>query len=228
MIKTKIYKNAFLKQFALSALCMLLSGNLLWAQKTTSEKTEPEQITVSYKTPFSYELTDAVRWEIINPERKSVKKGSGNIENFTFQQPGNYVLKLTDTTPHNANGCDHQHFPNQLNINVSPYYMAFDLQNVKISRTLTGGSAKGTLVTVNVDFDSFDKKPASYDRGFATAGVGTTIKGKLKNSEISLKPGINTLEFILEGNATTGNYIMMDFTDINGEVQSYGLTQKIQ
>jgi len=84
------------------------------------------------------------------------------------------------------------------------------------------------LVTVNVDFDSYDKQVASYNRDFLTAGVGTTITGKLKNGEITLKPGKNTLEFVLDGIATTGNYIMIDFIDINGVVQSYGLTQKIQ
>ncbi len=216
-------------QFAFTVLITMLCGNLLLAQKGIHHNEKwVKDITVSYKIPFSYELTDAIRWEMISSAGKLVKKGTGSIANIFFQQPGNYMLKLTDTTPHNPNDCNHAHFPDQLNVKVSPYYMVFDLNTVKTSRTLTGGSAKGTLVTVNVDFDSFDKQTASYNRSFATAGVGTTIIGKLKNGEVTLQPGNSTLEFVLEGNATTGNYIMIDFTDINGEIQSYGLTQKIQ
>jgi len=43
-----------------------------------------------------------------------------------------------------------------------------------------------------------------------------------------LQNGINTLEFNLEGQATKNTYIMFDFVDINGNVQSYGFTNKIQ
>lgn len=228
MIQNRIKKLAVLCQLAVATLLLSGAGFISAQSKGQTLQKSEEQITVSYKSAFSYPLNSDMRWEVHNPAGKSIKKGSGSIENFTFNQPGNYVVKLSDTAKHDPNDCTHQHFPDQLNITVSPYYMAFDRSTVKTSRTLTGGSAKGTIVTVYVDFDSYDKKVASYNRDLLTAGVGTTITGKLKNGEITLKPGKNTLEFVLDGIATTGNYIMIDFIDINGVVQSYGLTQKIQ
>jgi hypothetical protein len=67
-----------------------------------------------------------------------------------------------------------------------------------------------------------------YTQGFNTAGVRTSVVGKLKNGQKRLQNGINTLEFNLEGQATKNTYIMFDFVDINGNVQSYGFTNKIQ
>ena len=77
-------------------------------------------------------------------------------------------------------------------------------------------------------YSSFDNKTSKYNGSFKTFGVGSTITGKLKNGEATLKQGTNTLEFVLDGQATKGNNIQLNFVDVNGLVQPYGLTQIIQ
>ncbi len=219
---------SFKLQFAFAALMMLLGGNLLFAQNSTENKWEENKV-LAYDTPFSYNLDTDVQWELKNEKGRSLKKGKGNIDNQIFSTPGNYTLYIKEEHSHNPNSCDHAHFPEQVNITVSPMKMVFDFSSVKFSEKITGAkSAKGIVATVNVDFSSFDNSTAVYKNDFTTAGVGTSVIGKLKNEKITLKKGMNTLEFLLDGQASKGNYIMIDFKDINGQVQRYDLTQIIQ
>jgi len=212
-----------------TVLMLLFSGNLLFAQsKDIAENNWEENISVAYNTPFSYTLDNDVNWELKN-NGKLIQKGTGNIDNQIFSKPGTYTLYIKENHSHTPNSCDHTHFPSKLNIKVSPMKMVFDLSSVKFSENITGGrSAKGITVTVNADYSSFDNKISKYNGSFKTFGVGSTITGKLKSGETTLKQGTNTLEFVLDGQATKGNNIQLNFVDVNGLVQPYGLTQIIQ
>lgn len=207
-----------------TVLMLLFSGNLLFAQ---SKNTTEDNLSAAYNTPFSYSLENETPWTIKNAKGKLIANGTGSIENQIFAEPGNYTLHIA-VTPH-SNSCEHDHSPKNLTIVVSPMKMVFDLSSVKFSENIKGGqSAKGITVTVNADYSSYDNKTVVYKKNFATAGVGTSVSGKLKNGKETLKPGVNTLEFVMDGQAVSGNYIAIDFVDINGQVQSYGLTKKIQ
>lgn len=211
-------------RFAFAALMMLFCGNILFAQ---SKNTTEDNLSAAYNTPFSYSLENETPWTIKNAKGKLIANGTGSIENQIFAEPGNYTLNIA-ATPH-SNSCEHDHSPKNLTIAVSPMKMVFDLSSVKFSENINGGqSAKGITVTVNADYSSFDNKTSKYNGSFKTFGVGSTITGKLKNGEATLKQGTNTLEFVMDGQAASGNYIAIDFVDINGQVQSYGLTKKIQ
>ena len=60
-----------------------------------------------------------------------------------------------------------------------------------------------------------------------TAGIGTTIVGKLINNSYVLFPGSNKLTYKISGSATKDTYIMFDFFDINNQVQSYYYPTKL-
>lgn len=215
-------------QFVFAVLMMLFSGNILFAQnKNNTQNIQEENLSTSYNTPFSYILENETPWSLKNAQGQIINKGIGSIENQVFTEPGNYTLQIA-ATPHN-NSCEHDHSPKNLTINVSQQRMVFDLSSVKFSQNIIGGqSAKNSTVTVKVDYSSYDNTSTVYKQSFATSGVGTSVSGKLKNGEVTLKQGINTLEFVLDGQASKGTYITLDFIDINGKVQPYGLTQKIQ
>lgn len=216
-------------RFALAAVMIPLCSNILFAQsKNIAENDREENISVAYNTPFSYTLDNNVSWEIKN-NGKLIHKGMGDINNQVFDKPGSYTLYIKENHNHTPNSCDHSHFPSKLNIEVSPMKMVFDLSSVKFSENIIGGkSAKGITVKLNADYSSYDNKTATYAGSLKTFGVGSTITGKLKNGGTTLKPGTNILEFALEGETVSGNYIAIDFMDINGQVQSYSLTKKIQ
>ncbi len=207
---------------------MLINGCLTFAQNTfQKEKIEEYTVSISYDTPFSYPLKSTTSWELKDSGDKLIKKGTGSLENEIFAVPGNYMLQLHEV--HNPDSCEHDHIPERLKINVSAMKMVFDFSSVKLSRNITGNQpADGIILSVNVVYSSYDNSTTVYKHGFTTAGVGTSVTGKLKNGEITLKQGLNTLEFVLKGQATKGNYIMIDFVDTNSDVQSYGLTGKIE
>lgn len=214
----------------LQLLMMLFAGNLVFAQYSEAKENDRiQEFIISYNTPFSYSLNNDVRWKLSNDKGELLKQDTGNFENHVFDIPGNYTLSITEKHNHTVGSCDHAHYPSKLKIAVRSAKMVFDLSTVKFSKNIIGGqSAKGIKVNVNVDYSSTDNRTMVYEDGFTTSGVGTSIIGNLKNNKIILKPGVSTLEFVLDGVAERGNYIMINFKDVNGQIQSYGLTKKIQ
>lgn len=175
-------------------------------------------------------LSDKTSWTISTlDENKVVSSGMGNsLASYVFNIPGAYLVDINENLIHDANGCDHSHSPEKIFVKVSPLKMEFDFSSVKLSRNIIGGQdTKGTSLVVNVNYSSYDKSIAVYDKTFTTAGIQTSIIGKLKTGEMNLQEGINTLEFELSGQASKNTYIMIDFVDINGVLQSYSLTNKI-
>lgn len=224
-MKPTIFFKSRKLRIAYATLILLLCGNLIFAQNT--ESTKAKNTLIAYDTPFSYYLENGTQWQLKNEDGLLIKTGVGSVENHIFSAPGNYVLHIHEI--HTPDSCNHDHFPKSLTIEVSSNKMEFDFSSVKFSKNIMGGKlTNGITLTVNADFTSIDKNSAEYTFGFATVGVDTSIKGKLKEEKVMLQQGLNTLEFLLEGQASKDNYIMMDFIDINGNVQSYGLTQKIQ
>lgn len=199
-----------------------------------------QNVSDDQKTTLSYgetlpdlgtEVSNQVTWSITNMDgNEVVASGSGDtLTKYVFEIPGMYQVAINENLVHDPNTCNHNHFPEKLFVTVSPLKMDFDFSTVKLSRNIVGGQpTNGTTLSVDVRFSSYDNSSAVYDKAFRTAGVRTSVAGKLKNEKATLRQGVNTLEFLLEGQASKGTYIMIDFIDINGVLQSYSLTNKIQ
>lgn len=202
---------------------LCLNASLTFSQSLSSNE---QHILVAYSTPFSYTLEATTSWELKTTKGESIKSGVGSLLNEVINVPGDYIIELHQV--YDANLCDHDSLEEKLVVKVSGIRLEFDFSSVRLSRKITGGSNNGIRLSIAATYSSYDNKEAIYNQGFVAAGVGTSIVGKLKNDSILLQQGVNTLEFVLEGQATSGNYIMIDFVGINDEVQSYSLTQKIQ
>lgn len=229
MKKTRYqFLNGFRMTF--SVLMILLSGLIMAQEHHGTNEEEGEGIMVTaYKTPFSYDLESTVKWELRGRSSKVITQGTGALKDIVLPEPGMYMLSIKEAKTHASTSCDHMHYPEKINVSVSPMKMIFDFSTVRFSRNITGETTtEGIILSVDADYASYDNKPAVYSQNFTTAGIGTTVSGKLKNGEIVLKPGNNTLEFVLDGKTSKGNYLMFDFVDVNGQVQTYDLTQKIQ
>ena len=228
LIKKHIMRNnisyiaSFKLQFAFAVLMMLFSGNLLTAQIGHSHERWEVDAKISYLTPFSYTMTDNIYWDLKNEQNDVILSGTGNLSDYTFDEPGRYTLNIK------KNGNEDSNIPDKLNITVSPMKMVFDMSSVIISPSIIGGhSTNGTTLTVNVDFISYDGKSAVYNQGFTSSGIDTNITGNLKNNPVTINQGKNVLVFELQGQASSGNYISFHFNDINDEIQSYDITYKI-
>lgn len=179
---------------------------------------------------WATDLSNQSSWVISNlDDDKVVATGAGNsLAKYVFDTPGAYLIDINENLIHNPNGCEHSHSPEKILVKVSPLKMEFDFSSVELSRTIIGGQeTKGTSLTVNVNYSSYDNSTAIYDKSFTTAGIKTSIIGKLKSGQINLQDGMNILEFELNGQASKNTYIMIDFIDINGVLQSYSFTNKI-
>jgi hypothetical protein len=221
------YSNFLLIFFSCFSFASYAQGDLLL-------NTDEQKIILSYGKSLhdlGDEISAQVMWIITDMDKNEViASGSGDaLTKYVFEKPGMYQVDINENLIHDQNSCNHKHFPEKMLVEVSPLKMDFDFKSVKVSRNIIGGqSVNDTMLSIDVRFSSYDNSDAVYKQGFNTAGVGTSVAGKLKNGEAKLRQGKNTLEFKLEGQATKGTYIMIDFVDINGQVQTYGFTNKIQ
>lgn len=224
MIK-QISSLAFCKSMILT-LFLSVSSVLAQHNENTNNKRE-ESVTLSYGLPFSYSLDTYTGWDIKNDAGDVLSSGSGNI-NEVFSKPGNYSVSIHEKHNHDSkSSCDHDQYPSKISVKVSPLKMVFDFSSIQFSKKIEGGQpAEGIMVTVNAVYSSYNNTSADYHHGFTTAGVGTSLSGRLNKDKVSLKNGVNKLEFSLEGSTTKGNNIMIEFKDINDQVQPYTLTEK--
>ena|SRR5690554_864809 len=211
------------------------SGTFFGTSYSFQTAADDEKTTLSYgetlRDVLGAEVSNDVTWNITDMNSNEVVvSGSGDaLAKYVFAKPGMYQVDINENLVHDPNTCNHNHFPEKLFVTVSPLKMDFDFSTVKLSREIAGGQpTSGTTLTVDVRFTSYDNSTAVYDKAFRTAGVRTSVIGKLKNGKTTLREGVNTLEFQLEGQAAKGTYIMIDFIDVNGVMQSYSLTNKIQ
>lgn len=222
--------NHFLKKI-LSILCFAMFFSDSLAENFPGVYEEKKHIAFGDRIEdFGGEISAQVTWTVFyTNENKQIASGRGaSLTQVVYEKPGVYLVEINENIAYDPNGCAHNHLPGKILLEVSPLKMVFDFKTVKLSKNITGNqAANGTTLTVNAMFASNDNSTAVYTQNFKTAGVKTSVAGKLKNGQATLQQGTNTLEFQLEGQATKGTYIMIDFIDINGVTQSYSLANKI-
>lgn len=221
--------SAFVVPTHISRATPTYSSDLNLSQCKQTIGNSEERIVVSYDQPFDYILDTSVSWQILHTDTKILyKEGLGHLKGVEFSKPGNYTLHIRERNEHSETECAHLHFPDKILIEVRPFKMVFDFTTVKLSKDLKGNqSVNGTTLTVDVVFSSWENTTAIYEGVLTTSGVRTSIIGTLKNESVLIQQGKNTLEFQLEGQASNNTYISIDFTDINGQIQSYSFTNKI-
>lgn len=174
-------------------------------------------------------IENAITWTIssVGSNDKAILNGE-EINNYKFEIPGNYEISYTDSKLHLENECNHISYPKVMIIKVSPIKMEFDFSTLSISKTIEGGlDMEGSELSLIVNFKSYTNDSISFSNGkIESAGVGTTIKGQLTNT-VTLKPGNNKVVYKLKGSASKDTFIMLDFFDINEQVQSYYYPTKL-
>jgi len=212
-----------LRYFFVACVLSLCSSSLL-AQNAEGSV---ENIVIPFDEPFSYALFEETSWNVQNSDGMTLLSGMGNIIK-SFSQPGVYSIQINDEHIHN-NSCDHSYGPEKLRITVIPEKLKFDFNSIYFSEEIQcGKSISGIVLSINVNYISYDNIPTVYNQGITSFGVGSTISGKLKNGTVTLHPGINTIEFVLDGQSSRGDIVQLNFKDFTGEVQPYSLTPKMQ
>ena len=107
--------------------------------------------------------------------------------------------------------------------------MNFNTQAIVFSDEIRKGvETKGIKMTVPVSIQTYSKQSVPYSNVLVTtAGVGTNIIATLSEPKL-FQDGNYTLVYNLQGVASQQAYIMFDFTDVNGQVQSYAHLKQIK
>ncbi len=210
-------------RYLLVVFVLSLSSNFLLAQN----KGLVENIVIAYDTPFSYALNEEVSWDLQGTDGVATSSGMGNI-NEAFSKPGIYTIHINENHAHSSNSCDHSHGPEKLSITVTSEKVKFDFSSIHFSQEIRGGyAANGIVLSINAIYTSYDNTPGVYNQDITSFGVGSTISGKLKNGAVTMNPGNNIIEFVLDGQSSRGDNVQLNFTDFLGEVQPYSLTPKL-
>lgn len=164
-------------------------------------------------------------WQITS-DGVVIHSGSGNSTGeIQFDKPGVYQIVFTV-----AASADHESHSDTAPIYVYPVKMTFLFNELKFSAFPQKGiETAGITLTVPVEVETIDGKPVVFERPvFKSAGIATTIQGSSKQNQVKLKPGKTLITYEVSGVAALGGYIMLDFIDINGQIQSFSLPTEIK
>lgn len=174
-------------------------------------------------------IDDSIIWTIslVDTYDNLVLRG-GQMNNHIFETPGIYKITHSEVKTSSDNECNHIAYPKVMIIQVSPIKMEFDFSTLIINKTIEGGvDIEGAELSLNVNLKSYTNESILFSNGkIESAGIGSTIKGQLTNA-LTLKPGINKVVYKLQGSASKDTFIMLDFFDINEQVQSYYYPTKL-
>lgn len=170
-------------------------------------------------------LKPETTWEI-EDQSGVIASGSGNeLNEYVFGIPGDYQVNIHENIVIEPGSCSHNTCPDMITLHVSNVRMTFHHSEITFSDSLrVGVGAEDITMLVPVTIERYNKYlPIEYNATeVRTAGVGTEIVAEL-DSQTQLREGKQVLTYQLAGKASKPAYIMFDFTDTNGMVQSYAM-----
>lgn len=219
-------------------IAFMLCASSVFAQETAEDEAPLESI-ISFNESlnlsfFNTQHFQNVSWTIVGIDDVNfVKEGIGtDLKSITFNKPGLYIIGIKELglqSEAHSEGCNHPHFPQEIHLTVLPYRVTFNFDGVVLSNTIHGGKElQGMLLTVPAKVESFDNAGVDVSAfNIVSAGVGTTISGKLVNGSSALAPGEYLFNYALKGSAQKDSYIMFDFFMNNGQTLTYYYPTKI-
>jgi hypothetical protein len=126
--------------------------------------------------------------------------------------------------------CTDLHLPAIFQVAVSNIKMAFDEKSIEFSSPIIKNkSTEGIVLRIAVSIESFDHLPVILNRTpVHSAGIGTNIVATLDTNFKELPEGKHILQYNLNGVATENAYLMFDFMDANGKIQSVSLLTPVK
>ncbi|MFN8319868.1 MAG: hypothetical protein U0V54_10650 [Saprospiraceae bacterium] len=182
--------------------------------------------TISYGSTLDMGmLKPETTWEI-EDQSGVIASGSGNeLNEYVFGIPGDYQVNIHENIVIEPGSCSHNTCPDMITLHVSNVRMTFHHSEITFSDSLrVGVGAEDITMLVPVTIERYNKYlPIEYNATeVRTAGVGTEIVAEL-DSQTQLREGKQVLTYQLAGKASKPAYIMFDFIDTNGMVQSYAM-----
>jgi hypothetical protein len=174
-------------------------------------------------------LDSSVRWTIINSkERIAVTLTGSQINDYVFQEPGEYEIKFIEFKNNNEE-CNHPLFKDKMIVKVSPVKLSFDFSKIKFAEKLERGrNYEDFIISIPVKISTKDNSIANLTApALSITGIGTSLTAKALNETIEIKNGVQLFKYKVSGGISKETYLMFDFYDFNSQVQTYNLRQLI-
>lgn len=166
----------------------------------------------------------------ISGENTAVILNGSEINSFVFDRPGNYKIEIAVKEPFTVGDCSHPSLPKEINLSVSRTKMYFDGEKMQFSSPIIKNKdMEGTTLTIPVAIETFDHKPILLNNEVVTvAGIGSTLTAKLITTTPELSEGSHVLSYRLSGKVSENAYLMFDFINAEGKIQSVAMRNPIQ
>lgn len=185
--------------------------------------------TISYGENIDLGIIEKdVKFTIVHENDEIILQGE-EINNYKFNKPGSYIIQVVDPyLDDETHSCTHTVLPQQFTINVSRVRMKFH-ESVQLSQPIRKNvETRGITLSVPITIQTYDHKEAQLNTlPVNTSGIGTSVVANYDNEFTDLSEGEHVLKYSLSGVVTENSYIMFDFVDANGNIQSVSLLSPI-
>ena len=125
--------------------------------------------------------------------------------------------------------CNHPLFPEKILVKVSPVKLFFNFSKIEFSEKIERGrNYENLVITVPVTITTKDNSTTKLTApSLSIAGIGVALNAKPINDIVEIKDGTQLLKYKISGIVNAESYLMFDFSDFNGGVQTYNLPQII-
>ena len=152
-----------------------------------------------------------------------------DINNFIFEIPGYYNIKVIENEKHNDNDCSHNILPDNIAVKVSNSKIVFNENSMSFSEQIHKNKpTDGIVLTVDAQVISYNQKKVKMNLSAVNvSGIGSAITAKLDKKFALLPDGDYKLIYNLFGIVSENSFLMFDFINPNGTFQSVSLLQPI-
>jgi hypothetical protein len=161
-----------------------------------------------------------------------VQLNESTLNEFVFSTPGVFSIELSSdhAKEEDLKECNHLVHNRLISLRVLPYHLKFDFNKTTFSSQLVGDKEMSSaLLTIPIEVQTYSKSSIKLGKfKFQTAGINTTLEGETKNENLILNPGVNLISYQMKGKVSENTFIMFDFFDNYGLVQSFGYPIQIK
>jgi hypothetical protein len=189
-----------------------------------------QKLNISYgESIYLKKVEETTKFHISSISGEVNLKGS-QINDYKFETPGQYVIKIEHAKSNNVANCEHPLLPNEIQVNVSRIRIKFDGNRIEFSQPIKKGiETTGIILSIPISIETYDNKPVSLNyTSVTTAGIGTSITANLSKDYGELSVGEHIVSYSLKGMVSENTYLMFDFVDANNKVQSVALQSIIE
>ena len=185
---------------------------------------------ISFDEKIDFGNVDAsAKWTINNSEAKVFTSLNGKqINDYVFRETGVYEIQFLETKKHSEE-CNHPMFPDKITVKVNPVKMTYNFSKIEFSEKIERGrNYENLIISVPVTITAIDNSTAKLPTpGLSIAGIGVALNAKSVDEEVVVRNGVQVLKYQVSGIVNAESYLMFDFSNFNGGVQTYNLPQII-